>query len=97
MHTQVCSSETSTDWTSSIGSLGLGRPESLLLDGGYDVRASGGRRPGSRGNAGTRPLDDELLRDLSAMGNLPKDVTSAWAESKRQPRRQNHPRVLPGM
>lgn len=82
---------------SSIGSLGLGRPESLLLDGGYDVRASGGRRPGSRGNAGTRPLDDELLRDLSAMGNLPKDVTSAWAESKRQPRRQNHPRVLPGM
>ena len=82
---------------SSIGSLAFGRSESLLLDGGYDVRAAGGRRPGSRGSAGTRPLDDELLRDLSAMGSLPKDVTSAWAESKRQPRRQNHPRVLPGM
>lgn len=91
---------------SSIGSLGLGRQESALLDGGYDVRAVGSStssrgghsRPGSRGGGGTRPVNDELLRDLSAMGRLPRDVTSAWADSKHgQQRRQNPPRVLPGM
>lgn len=91
---------------SSIGSLGLGKQESLLLDGGYDVRAAGssassrgGRpRPGSRGGGGTRAVDDELLRDLSAMGSLPQDVAAAWQDSKHgQHRRQNPPRVLPGM
>jgi chromosome segregation ATPase len=87
-----------------------GRQESALLDGGYDVRAAGGAPPsrggasrrglasrGGGGGGGTRPIDDELLRDLSSMGSLPKDVTNAWVESKHgQPRRHN-PRMLPGM
>ena len=90
---------------SMVGSMGgalggPGRSDSMLFDGGYKVPGDAANasvrglnsRGGMRSRGGARSVDDKLMGEMMQIGDLPRGVTSAYADAKQQRSRQ---RVMP--